>query len=133
MDQLQRIMLENIAIWQNFKGIFNTLCKIKPVKQYNNINIIDSLALNIKLELSFIIIKNEVHPWFIVEDVNRFKADDDGSQSSKQNGDACQKTKTGQHAVVRSPLSQESQQLTENDGIPEEVSDRKNCLLFHKA
>lgn len=74
-----------------------------------------------------------MHPWFIVEDVNRFKADDDGSHSSKQNGGACQKTKTGQHAVVKSLLSQESQQLTENDGIPEEVSDRKNRLLFHKA
>ena len=71
-----------------------------------------------------------MNPWFIVEDVNRFKVHH-SSQSSKQTGDACDKKKIGD-AVVKNPSSQECHQMTENDGIPEEVSDRKKCL-FHKA
>lgn len=38
-----------------------------------------------------------------------------------QNGDLCQKKKTNDSAV-KYPLTQESQHLTENDGLPEEVS-----------
>lgn len=56
---------------------------------------------------------------FFLEDVTGLKTHT--SHIVTQNGDLCQKKKTND-STVKCPLLQESQHLTENDGLPEEVS-----------